>query len=87
MAAIFGAAYAIVFFWRINLKSALGYASFIVAIFLAFWLSGVWEDAPRHAVGNLTPVIIFMIIVGAIIVLAGKFIYKKYLDNKKNSDS
>lgn len=76
---------AITFFWQIGPWSAMGYAAFMVAIFLVFWASGLWQNASRHSWGTLTPIFILMIGGGGALVLLGRFCWSYYRNRKNNN--
>lgn len=81
--AVAAIAAAINFFWNSGPWRALGYASFMVAIFLIFWASGLWRDATRHSWGALTPVFALMIIAGGALVFIARAIWRRHGKNNK----
>lgn len=84
IAAIIGMACAIHYFWQCGPLKALGYAAFVVFVFLIFWASGLWVDASRHSWGPLTPVFAIIIVVSALAVGIALRLLTYYANKKHN---
>lgn len=86
LVAAIGLACAIQYFFIPGPWRSLGYAMFAVALFLAFWASGLWQDASRHDWGFLTPVFAFMGIGGWLSLKFGKKIWDYWQNRRTRQD-
>ena len=81
--AAFSVASAINFFARTGFKRAMGYAAYVVCIFLLFWLSGLWVGASKHSWGVLAPLFLLFMACGWCLVSLCQRLWKKYIHAPK----